>query len=117
MDMSRIFGCIISPKINSITNHHGGCFEIHCFAIPQQEKENGPMNASKIIGAVSLLVGVLVLIVFASADIFRTGENPFQFGTWQIGGCLIGGALIVIGLVLFAKKYPRSISEERDSQN
>jgi hypothetical protein len=117
MNRSQIFGCIIFPKINSITNHHGGCFEIHRFAVPQQEKENGPMNTSKMIGAVSLLVGVIILIIFASADIFRTGENPFQFGTWQIGGCLIGGALIVIGLVLFAKKYPRVTSEDRDSSN
>jgi hypothetical protein len=75
------------------------------------------MNASKIIGAVSLLVGVIILVIFAAADIFDTGLNPFQFGTWQIGGCIIGAAFIVIGLVLFVKKDHRVTREERDSSN
>jgi len=75
------------------------------------------MNATKIVGAVCLLIGVIILVIFAAADIFQTGLNPFQFGTWQIGGCLIGAALIVIGLVLFTKKNQRVTSEERDSSN
>jgi hypothetical protein len=75
------------------------------------------MNATKIIGAVSLLVGIIILVIFAAADIFQTGLNPFQFGTWQIGGCIIGAAFIVIGLVLFIKR-PHSVnSGERDSSN
>jgi hypothetical protein len=68
------------------------------------KKENELMTATKIIGVVSLLIGMIILVVFAAADIFQTGLNPFQFGTWQIGGCIIGGAFIVIGLVLFVKK-------------
>jgi hypothetical protein len=75
------------------------------------------MKATKIIGAVSLLVGVIILVVFAAADIFQTGLNPFQFGTWQIGGCIIGAAFIVIGLVLFVKRHRHVTGEERDSQN
>ena len=75
------------------------------------KKENGSMNATKIIGAVSLLVGVIILVIFAAADIFQTGLNPFQFGTWQIGGCIIGAAFIVIGLVLFVKKHHPVTSE------
>jgi hypothetical protein len=73
------------------------------------------MNATKIIGAISLLVGVIILVIFAAADIFDTGLNPFQFGTWQIGGCIIGAAFIVIGLVLFVKKTHHGTHEERDS--
>jgi hypothetical protein len=73
------------------------------------------MNASKKVGIVSLLVGVIILVIFASADIFRTGLNPFQFGTWQIGGCIIGAAFIFIGLVLFVKRHYRVTSEDRDS--
>jgi hypothetical protein len=75
------------------------------------------MNASKIIGAVSLLVGVIILVIFAAADIFQTGLNPFQFGTWQIGGCIIGAAFIVIGLVLFVKRQHHVTNEERNSSN
>jgi uncharacterized membrane-anchored protein len=73
------------------------------------------MNATKIIGAISLLVGVIILVIFAAADIFDTGLNPFQFGTWQIGGCIIGAAFIVIGLVLFVKKQHNITRDERDS--
>ena len=75
------------------------------------------MNSTKIIGAVSLVIGVIILGIFAIADIFFLGDNPFAFGTWQIGGCLIGAALIVIGLVLFTKKNQHVTSEERDSLN
>ena len=81
------------------------------------KKENGPMNATKIVGAVCLLIGVIILVIFAAADIFQTGLNPFQFGTWQIGGCIIGAAFIVIGLVLFVKRRHRFTGEERDSSN
>jgi hypothetical protein len=73
------------------------------------------MNATKIIGAASLLIGVIILVVFAAADIFEAGLNPYQFGTWQIGGCIIGAAFIVIGLVLFVKRQHHVTSEERDS--
>jgi hypothetical protein len=71
------------------------------------KKENELMTATKIVGAVSILIGMIILVIFAAADIFQTGLNPFQFGTWQIGGCIIGAAFIVIGLVLFVKKPNR----------
>jgi hypothetical protein len=81
------------------------------------KKEDELMNAIRIIGAVSLLIGVIILVIFAAADIFQTGLNPFQFGTWQIGGCIIGAAFIVIGLVLFMKKHHPVTSDGRDSSN
>jgi hypothetical protein len=75
------------------------------------------MNATKIVGAVCLLIGMIILVIFAAADIFQTGLNPFQFGTWQIGGCIIGAAFIVVGLVLFVKKQQGVTSGDRNSSN
>jgi len=62
------------------------------------------MNATKIIGIVSLLGGVIILVIFAAADIFQIGYPPFQFGTWQVGYFIIGASFIIMQLVLFVKK-------------
>jgi hypothetical protein len=50
------------------------------------------------------VIGLVVLILFAGADILGIGENPTSFGSVQIGGSIIGTILILIGLVLFLKK-------------
>jgi hypothetical protein len=73
------------------------------------------MNVTKIFGAVTLLIGVLILVISAAADIFEAGISIYDFGTWQIGGCIIGAAFIVIGLVLFVKRQHPVPGEERDS--
>lgn len=62
------------------------------------------MNTRKIWGIVSLVIGLVVLVLFAGADILGIGENPTSFGSVQIGGSIIGTVLILIGLVLFLKK-------------
>jgi hypothetical protein len=72
------------------------------------------MKARKIIGALFFGAGLLLLIVFAAADIFFLGDNPFNFGTWQIGGCIIGAAGIAIGLVLLLKRNQPVSSEKAD---
>jgi hypothetical protein len=81
------------------------------------KKEAGPMNITKIIGAVILLIGVLILVISAAADVFEAGISIYDFGTWQIGGCIIGAAFIVIGLVLFVKRQYSVTGEGRDSSN
>jgi hypothetical protein len=75
------------------------------------------MNVIKIIGALCFVVGLIILIMFAAADIFGIGENPSGFGTWQIGGSIIGAALIFIGLFLLFRKDPHVTSENPDSSN
>jgi hypothetical protein len=62
------------------------------------------MNARKVVGALFFVVGLILLVLFAGADIFGLGENPSTFGTWQIGGSVIGAAGIIIGLVLLLKR-------------
>lgn len=75
------------------------------------------MNASKLVGALCFVVGLILLILFAAADIFGIGENPYMFGTWQIGGSIIGAAGIAIGLVLLLKKSPRAADGESGTSN
>lgn len=58
----------------------------------------------KVLGIVPLAIGLLILILFLVADIFTLGENPKAFGSWQIGGSVIGSVLTIIGLVLLLKK-------------
>ena len=75
------------------------------------------MNIGKIAGTLFLLVGLIVLVLFAAADIFGVGENPFIFGTWQIGGSIVGIVLIIIGLVLLVKKNRRITDGESGPSN
>jgi hypothetical protein len=62
------------------------------------------MNKSKIFGVLFLVVGLIVLVMFAAADILQIGENPYTFGPIQIGGSIVGVVLIVIGLILLLRK-------------
>lgn len=61
------------------------------------------MNTKKIIGTIVLVVGIAVLIVFATADRIGIGQNP-HFGNVQIAGTIAGVVVAIVGLVLLLRK-------------
>ena len=61
------------------------------------------MKTRKIIGTILLVVGIAVLLLFATADLLGIGENP-DFGPWQITGTIAGAIVAIIGLVILFKK-------------
>jgi len=61
------------------------------------------MNARKIIGTIVLVVGIVLLIVSATADIIGIGGNP-TFGYAQITGVVAGAVVAIVGFVLLLRK-------------
>ena len=61
------------------------------------------MNARKIIGTIILIVGIVLLIISAMADIIGIGGNP-TFGYLQITGVVAGAIVAIAGFVLLLKK-------------
>ena len=61
------------------------------------------MNTRKMVGTLLLVIGIVVLIVFAIADVVGIGENP-EFGPWQITGTIVGAVVAIIGIGLLCKK-------------
>jgi len=59
------------------------------------------MNNVKFAGIVLLIIGILVLLVSASADILGLGASPGEFGYRQMAGVVVGGIGTVVGLVLY----------------
>ncbi len=55
----------------------------------------------KSIGIVLLVIGVLILLVSALADVVGLGADPQVFGYRQIAGVAAGAAIGVIGGVLY----------------
>jgi hypothetical protein len=65
------------------------------------------MNKSKKAGIWFLVAGSIVLILSAAADIIGIGENPYTFGILQIGGCILGAVLIIVGIILLLQRGHR----------
>ena len=61
------------------------------------------MSASKIIGTVLLVAGIVLLIISAAADIIGFGKDP-SFGYAQITGVVAGAIVAIVGFVLLLKK-------------
>lgn len=59
------------------------------------------MAGSKIIAIILLVVGILVLLVSALADIVGIGGSPRVFGYWQVAGTLVGAVVAIVGGVLY----------------
>jgi hypothetical protein len=51
-------------------------------------------------GIVLIIVGVLLAVLSALADVIRIGALPGTFGIGQIGGLIVGIVLVVVGLYL-----------------
>ncbi len=61
------------------------------------------MKGKKIAGIILVVVGGIILIVFALADFIGIG-NPAAFGRVQIGGVIGGVVILAVGLFLMLKK-------------
>ena len=61
------------------------------------------MKGRKIAGLVIFIVGIIVIIVFALADVFGIG-NQMSFGTRQIVGTIAGVVIAAVGGFLTFKK-------------
>jgi|WetSurSiteA1Bulk_404760.scaffolds.fasta_scaffold04191_4 hypothetical protein len=62
------------------------------------------MNAKKITGTIVLVVGIALLIVFATADLTGLGINPTSFGYVQVAGVIAGAVVSIGGLILLLKR-------------
>ena len=60
--------------------------------------------ARKITGTIILVIGAIVLLLFATADLTGLGENPKFFGHVQIEGVIAGAVVTIVGLVLLLMK-------------
>jgi hypothetical protein len=74
------------------------------------------MKARKTIGILLLVLGILLLLLFAIADILGIGVNP-DFGVWQITGTLVGAIVAIIGLVMLFKKKQLAAGNPPNSQS
>jgi len=66
------------------------------------DKEEDAMSR-KTNSALVFVIGIVVLVLFAMADLIGIGENP-DFGPVQIAGTIVGAVLAVVGLIMLYKK-------------
>jgi hypothetical protein len=66
------------------------------------------MNTRKIMGTIILVVGIVLLIISAAADVIGIGKNP-TFGYAQDAGVVAGVVVAIAGLALLLKK-PKPVS-------
>ena len=66
------------------------------------------MNTRKVIGTIVLVVGIVLLIISAAADILGIGKNP-TFGYAQIAGVIVGAVAAIAGFALLLRK-PKPVS-------
>jgi len=55
-------------------------------------------------GIILIAVGVVAALLSLLADVIRLGMLPGTFGVVQIGGTVIGVALVVLGVVRLLRK-------------
>ncbi len=60
-------------------------------------------SSSKSIGITLFLIGVVLILGAALADMIGYGSNPWKFGSYQIIGVTLGLLLVGIGAYLFFK--------------
>jgi hypothetical protein len=59
------------------------------------------MTRNKSLAVGLIVVGVVVLLGSAMADIIGLGADPLVFGYRQLAGSVVGAALAVVGAVLY----------------
>jgi hypothetical protein len=59
------------------------------------------MTNIKVAAIALMVVGIVLLLVSASADILGLGASPGEFGYRQIAGVLVGGIGVAVGAVLY----------------
>ncbi|MGH7452044.1 MAG: hypothetical protein ACRENG_11900 [bacterium] len=59
--------------------------------------------SSKTVALIVTIVGLLVALFFAFADIMGVG-NPARFGCRQIVGTVVGALVFIVGLVIYLRQ-------------
>lgn len=59
--------------------------------------------SSKTVTLIVTIVGLLVALFFALADVIGVG-NPARFGSSQIGGTVVGAVVFIVGLVIYLRQ-------------
>ena len=54
--------------------------------------------SSKSLGTIITIIGIIILAVFALADLIGIGQAPDQIGYRQLIGIVIGALVIVLGI-------------------
>jgi hypothetical protein len=61
----------------------------------------GNMTGNKSLAVGLIVVGIVVLLGSALADVIGVGAHPLVFGYKQLAGSAVGAVLAVIGVVLY----------------
>jgi hypothetical protein len=56
--------------------------------------------SNRTIGTIVSILGIVVLLVFALADVFGIGQTPDQIGWRQLIGVIAGALLFALGVYL-----------------
>ncbi|MGH7599207.1 MAG: hypothetical protein ACREOI_22855 [bacterium] len=59
--------------------------------------------SSKTLALIMTIVGLLIAVFFAFADMTGVG-NPARFGSRQIGGTVVGALVFIVGLVIYLRQ-------------
>jgi hypothetical protein len=59
--------------------------------------------SSKSLGRIITSIGVIILVIFALADLLGIGRTPNQIGYQQLIGVVIGALVIVLGAFVSRK--------------
>lgn len=62
--------------------------------------------SNKTIWLIAAIVGLIIALVFALADVFGIGQPPF--GLRQIIGTIVGVVILVVGIILFLRAGKQS---------
>ena len=57
-----------------------------------------------------VVIGVILTVVSALADVIELGQNPGEFGPWQLAGVIAGVVLLLVGSGLYWRFVPRRVS-------
>jgi len=61
------------------------------------------MSRNRVLGIVLSAGGLIIAVVFATADLSRLGSHP-EFGPIQIIGTITGVFVLILGLVMIYRK-------------
>lgn len=56
--------------------------------------------SKKTLGIVVTIIGIIILLVFALADVIGIGQTPDKIGSQQLIGVAIGALVIVLGVYI-----------------
>jgi len=59
--------------------------------------------SSKTVSLILVIVGILVALIFALADVIGIGDQG-RFGSQQIAGTVVGVLVFIVGLIIYLRQ-------------